>query len=117
MGTVEKSGLDFSTVSTARHFHSQALDSGPFWLECRPWAQPEVQSLIFQNPRQMHIFPDSCGEPIFQVRINQVSPEAFEYGKRDLSFIHIHDSSTANNILDNCMVTSWMHTKLCNFDH
>src|ERR1700694_3786601 len=23
----------------------------------------EVQFLIFQNPRQMHIFPDSCGEP------------------------------------------------------
>src|ERR1700694_5512461 len=26
----------------------------------------EVQFLIFQNPRQMHIFPDSCGEPDFQ---------------------------------------------------
>ena len=30
VGTVEKSGLDFSTVPTARHFHSQALDSGHF---------------------------------------------------------------------------------------
>jgi len=65
-GTVEKSGLDFSTVPTACHFHSQALDSGPFWLECRPWAQQEVQFLIFQNARQMHIFPDSCGEPIYK---------------------------------------------------
>jgi hypothetical protein len=27
---VEKSGLGFSTVSTARHFHGQALDSGHF---------------------------------------------------------------------------------------
>src|ERR1700730_7452630 len=62
-GTVEKSGLNFSTVPTACHFHSQALDSGPFWLECRPWAQQGVLFLIFHDARQLHIFPDSCGEP------------------------------------------------------
>src|ERR1700694_3943447 len=62
VGTVEKSGLDFSTVPTARHFHSQP------WIltilaRMPPWAQPEVHFLIFLKPRQMHIFPDSCGEP------------------------------------------------------
>ena len=34
-----------------------------------------------------------------QVRVNQVFPEAFEQ-LRDLSLVHVHDSSTANNLLD-----------------
>jgi hypothetical protein len=29
---------------------------------------------------------------------NQVFPKAFEQGQRDLSLVHVHDSSTANNV-------------------
>jgi hypothetical protein len=43
---------------------------------------------------------------IVQMRVHQVCPEAFEYRECNLSFIHFHDSSTANNILDNDMVTA-----------
>jgi hypothetical protein len=35
---------------------------------------------------------------VVQVRINQVFPEAFEQGQGDLSLVHVHDSSTANNV-------------------
>jgi len=34
-----------------------------------------------------------------------------------LWFVSINTRSTANNILDDHMVTSSMHTNLCNFDH
>src|SRR6202521_6003957 len=54
VGTVEKSGLDFSTVPTARHFHSQALDSGPFWLGCRPWAHWRFNSSFSEPATDAH---------------------------------------------------------------
>jgi len=42
--------MDFSTVSTARHFHGQALEFGPFWLECRPWATTGRSIPHFSEP-------------------------------------------------------------------
>src|SRR5438552_14399077 len=49
--------------------------------------------------------------PIIQVCIHQVVSEIC------LWFVSINTRSTANNILDDRMVTSSMHTNLCNFDH
>ena len=48
----------------ARHFHGQALDSGHFGKNAVLGTTYKVYFLLLQKPRQMRIFPDSCGEPV-----------------------------------------------------
>jgi hypothetical protein len=53
-------------------------------------------------PDSVHVFIDVLAKigdiknatSIIQMRINQVSPEAFEYGKRDLPFVDVHHNSS-----------------------
>ena len=54
---------------------------------------------------------------IVQVRINQVSPEAFEYGQRDLSFVHVHDRPHCEQRFGQQHGISSMYMNLCNFEH
>ena len=86
-----------------------------------------VQSVHYKGvcPYPAHLFIDVLAKvghvknaaTIVQTRINQVFPQAFEQRERDLSLVHVHNSSTANGIFDNDMVLFLENLNLCNCEH
>jgi|SRR5271165_130676 len=68
----KSSTFNFSTISAAPHFHSEAgkpAKSAPLRLQARWWYGFLPHQATFGKPRNMHTFTVSCAEPVYVGRM------------------------------------------------